>query len=101
MDRLVDRSGTEAQFNAEHLDARWIVDHSRDPLAPAFDCERNAKYRIAMRKVRGAVEWIDIPLVLTAGFDACSLFPHHVMRRKLLANALQNQSLRLSVGHRD
>ena len=103
--RHVDRGAIQpraaAEFGGEHLVASRIVNYSRDPLPLAFHRQRNAKHRKAMRKIRGAVQRIDVPLVFAARFDARSLFPQHVMSRKLVANPFQNQRLRLAIGHRN
>src|SRR5208282_3414594 len=56
--------GAAAQFGGKHFIARRIVNHSRNPLAPVLDGQRNAKNRKAVGKVRGAIERIDVPLVL-------------------------------------
>src|ERR1017187_3028602 len=53
-----------------------------------------------MRKIRGAVEWINVPLVFAASLDARSFFTHYIVSWKLLANSLENQRFRLPVGDR-
>jgi hypothetical protein len=93
------RAATE--LSGEHLVASWIVNHSRDPLPMAFHGQRNAKHWKAVRKIRCAIQRIDIPLVFAARFDARSLFPNHVMSRKLVANPFQNQRLRLAIRDRN
>ena len=101
VDRFAVQPRATSKFSGEHLVARRIVNHTRDPLPQSLHCERNAKHRIAVRKIRSAIERIDVPLVLAAGFDPRSLFTHHVVSWKLMADPLQNHRLRLSIGHRD
>jgi hypothetical protein len=50
-----------------------------------------------MRKVGRTIERIDIPSIVTALIAEPLLLPQHIMRWKLLANALPNQNLRRTI----
>src|SRR5579862_1239419 len=103
--RDLERAGvqtrTAAEFGAEHFVARRIINHSGDPLALALNRQRYAKYGIAMCEISGAVERIDVPLIVAAGFDARSLFAHDIMSRKLGANSFENQRFGLPISDRN
>ena len=78
-----------------------IVNHARYALTFVFDRQRHAEHRVAVREIGGAIERVDVPLVVTAGFNARSLFAHNIVRRELTANAREDQGLRFAVGDGD
>src|ERR1035437_41597 len=87
---------------------RRIVDHSGEAASllarqtilrrPAFQRHRYTEHRISVRKIRRAVERIDVPSVVAALIVQPLLFAEHVMQRKLLADALADERLGSAVG---
>ena len=53
-----------------------------------------------MREIGGAVQRIDVPAILAALIVQSLLFAQHIMRRKLLGDALADQHLGGAVGRR-
>src|SRR5947207_14317780 len=63
-----------------------------------FQRNRYAEHRIAVSKVGGAIQRVNIPEEVASGFVAAALFSHHVMRWPLLADTRKNQLFRAAVG---
>ena len=54
-----------------------------------------------MGEVGRAVQGIDVPLVIAAGFDTRAFFAHHVVSGKLRADSSEDQSFGFAVGDGD
>src|SRR5581483_2677593 len=78
-------------LGGKQLVASGIVDNSGKPLAFVIDGQRNAKYRVSMRKVGGAVQRIDIPAIVAARFHSPALFRHDVVMRPEGPNPAQDK----------
>src|SRR5437764_9586498 len=90
-----------AQFGGEHFIPGGIVDHSSHSITLAFDCERDAKDRVTVGEVGGAIERIDMPSVITASLNARAFFAHHIVSGKLCADSVENQRLGFTVSDGD
>src|SRR5205814_9069937 len=62
--------GTLAAFASKHFVADRIVNHAQFETALALETNRNAEAGIAMRVVRGAIEWVSDPAPVTSAFAA-------------------------------
>src|SRR6478735_6788462 len=91
MDRTAIQKRATSLFRREHFVAARVKDHAGDSLALAFQRNRNTKDGIAMGKVRGAIERVNIPAKVAAGFAPAALFANQVMIGPLLAYAVDNQ----------
>src|SRR6266571_5322950 len=88
MDRVPVEKRSAALFRREHFIARRIIDNAGDSPALVFQRNGNAKYGIAMGKVRGAVKRVNVPAKIAPGFATAPLFTNQIMLRPLLAYAL-------------
>src|SRR5262245_10291274 len=79
---------TSAHGGGEHLLAAGIVDHASYALALVIQRQGNAKHRIAVREVGGAVERVNVPAEIAAGFAPAAFFANQVVLGPLFADAL-------------
>src|SRR5579864_2168123 len=98
MNRRAVEKRSLAFLRGEHFVAGWIEAKAGNHLILMLQAERNAKYRVAMRKVCCAVERIDIPAVLTAGVMQALLLAKNIVIRPQAANAFADQNLRFAIG---
>src|SRR5215472_12018499 len=85
--------GSATLFRGKHFIPAWVIEDSSDPLAFVLQRNRNAEDGIAVSEIRRAIERIDVPAEVAAGFDSAALFAHQVMARPQFANAFNNQLL--------
>src|SRR5215471_18309546 len=85
--------GSATLFRGENFVPARIVQDSSDPLTFVLERNRNAEDRIAMSEIRRAIERIDVPAEVAAGFDSAALFAHEVVAWPHFANARDNQLL--------
>src|SRR5215471_9295754 len=93
MNRTSIQPGSATLFRGEHLIPAWVIKDPRDALAFVVQRNRNAEDGIAMSEIRRAIERIDVPAEVAAGFDSAALFAHEVVAWPHFANARDNQLL--------
>src|SRR5215831_9966896 len=91
MDRAAVEKRSAALLRRKHFVARRIINNTGDPPALIFQSHGNAKDRIAVSKVRGAIERVNVPAKVAAGFATAALFANQVMLWPLLAYVLDDQ----------
>src|SRR5215469_12756873 len=93
MNRTSIQPGSTTLFRGEHFISTGVIKDSGDPLTFVLQRNRNAEDRIAMSEIRRAIERIDVPAEVAAGFDSAALFAHEVVAWPHFANARDNQLL--------
>ena len=78
-------------FSAANISSRlgsYTTPAMRSPLV--FQRDGNAKDRVAVGEVGGAVERVNVPAEVASGFATAAFFANQVMLRPLPAYALHN-----------
>ncbi len=84
---------------SKHLVALRIEDHSRDDLPGLFERQRDVIHGEAVREIRGAVQWIDVPTVFgrLAGV-AAAFFSDDGMGREMLLQSFNDELFGGAIG---
>src|SRR4029077_17579811 len=80
-------------FRGKHLISGGIVNYAGYALALVFERHGDAEYGIAVGKVGGAIERVNVPAKVAAGLTPAAFLAHQIVVRPLLADALDNQLL--------
>src|ERR1039457_4515003 len=85
-------------FSREHFLAQGIVDHPRDHLVAPCERQCHVESRVAVGKIRGAVQGIYEPAVLRRAFPSAALLGHNGMVRIICQYPLYHQPFGGPVG---
>ena len=101
---------SQAALGDEELITRGVVDYGGNERAvlarreiggALFEAHRDAKYRVAMGEVCGAVERVDVPAVFVVDAVAGALFAVDAVLGKLRVEALDYEALAGAIGFGD
>src|SRR5260370_33680397 len=73
--------GAFALLSGKRFITRGIVNDSGDQFAAMLQAHGDAEHGIAMSKVRGSIERIDVPAIFAARACQRSLFPQNIVVR--------------------
>src|SRR5579862_7824470 len=101
VDALPIQESALASGRREKLGGDRLVDDAGNQLAVLFEPDGNGEARVAVSKIRRAVERVHVPAVPGIRLEAAALFRHDRMLRKVAAQSRDDGLFGFTVGLRD
>jgi len=92
------QSGTIAAGSSEKFFVNWVINDTSDDFVAVGESDRDAETGIAVREIRGAVEWVDMPAIFGVVIAAETLFCGNGVGGEIFGKAIDDGLFTAFVG---
>ena len=100
-DFLSVQSGAIAAGSSEEFFVNWVINDAGDNFVGVGESDRDAETGIAVREIRGAVEWVNVPAIFGVVITAETLFGGDGVGGEIFGEAIDDGLFTAFVGLRD